>query len=44
MKGVFLTFRAGSDDLLENASLILTPGHRYGLVGRNGIGLNVNHR
>lgn len=28
----------GGSDLLENASMILVPGHRYGLIGRNGKG------
>lgn len=28
----------GGADLLENASMILVPGHRYGLIGRNGKG------
>ena len=28
----------GGADLLENASLTLVPGHRYGLIGRNGKG------
>ena len=25
-------------DLIENACMILVPGHRYGLIGRNGKG------
>ena len=37
LKGLFLAFRQG-DDLLDNATLMLMPGHRYGLVGKNGIG------
>lgn len=28
----------GGADLIENASMILVPGHRYGLIGRNGKG------
>ena len=28
----------GGADLIENASAILVPGHRYGLIGRNGKG------
>jgi ATPase subunit of ABC transporter with duplicated ATPase domains len=28
----------GGADLLENASMILVPGRRYGLIGRNGKG------
>ena len=28
----------GGVDLLDDAVLILTPGHRYGLIGRNGKG------
>lgn len=28
----------GSGDLLTDASLVLTPGHRYGLIGKNGAG------
>ncbi len=28
----------GGGDLLDDAVLILTPGHRYGLIGRNGKG------
>ena len=28
----------GGADLIENACMILVPGHRYGLIGRNGKG------
>mmetsp|Transcript_8463 Transcript_8463/g.31260 ORF Transcript_8463/g.31260 Transcript_8463/m.31260 type:complete len:347 (+) Transcript_8463:98-1138(+) len=28
----------GGADLLEDASMVLVPGHRYGLIGRNGKG------
>eukprot|EP00037_Helgoeca_nana_P004794 m.47955 g.47955 ORF g.47955 m.47955 type:complete len:733 (-) comp15756_c0_seq1:125-2323(-) len=28
----------GGADLIEGASLVLVPGHRYGLIGRNGKG------
>ena len=28
----------GGADLIEDVSLVLVPGHRYGLIGRNGKG------
>jgi ATPase subunit of ABC transporter with duplicated ATPase domains len=33
-----LTIIVGGQHLLEDTTLRLTQGHRYGLVGRNGIG------
>ncbi|KNC53082.1 uncharacterized protein AMSG_09384 [Thecamonas trahens ATCC 50062] len=33
-----VNIRAGDRDLLVNAPLRLTPGRKYGLVGRNGVG------
>lgn len=37
LKGVFLAFHEGVE-LLESATLKLSMGHRYGLIGRNGVG------
>ena len=37
LRGVYLAY-CGRNDLLEHATLKLLPGHRYGLVGRNGVG------
>lgn len=38
LEGFSLPSPSGSGDLLSDVSLILTFGHRYGLIGKNGVG------